>query len=87
MSDRVPHLVWTLYSIQLSWIVMQFPHIDCSVPYARVLMIVFEQISIVAIKSSDNYLRCMIRLIRTKIVTAMICVLFVYDRKSWLVCH
>ena len=29
----------------------------------------------------------MIRLIRNKIVTAMICVLFVYDRKSYLVCH
>ena len=76
----------TLYSIKLSLIVVQLPHeYQLLRAVCTCLMIVFERISIAAIKSSDNYLRCMFRLIGPNILIATICVLIVHGREALLV--
>ena len=65
---------------------VQFPlSINFSVPYARVWWLSLSKVARNAIKSSDNYLRCMFRLIGPNILIATICVLIVHGRKSWLV--
>ena len=87
--DMVPRTVRELVIEYLIWCghCTQLNSFDCSAvsAWVSVRWLSLSKVARNAIKSSDNYLCGMFRLIGPNILTVTICVLIVHGRKSWLV--
>ena len=87
--DMVPRTVRELVIEYLIWCghCTQLSSFDCSAvsAWVSVRWLSLSKVARNAIKSSDNYLCGMFRLIGPNILTVTICVLIVHGRKSWLV--